>query len=114
MIMSQAHFATLTPANARAKAAFSAVVAESLLHGQDTGPDQAGLSIFVRTQQEFDKEVLLYRREIVRDRSNQHLSDDSTTDIETDIEGETRDRGVSEPARRNFSSTSDAQCSIGL
>lgn len=95
--MAPEYFATLTPANPRAKAAFSAVVEESLLRGQDSSPDPLDLTVSVRAEPVFDKEVLLYRRQaaLARSRSSQHLSDDSTTDMETDVEGEPKDRGVS-------------------
>lgn len=95
--MTLEYFATLTPANPRAKAAYSAVVEESLMHGQDSSPDPLDLTISVRAERVFDKEVLLFRRQaaLARSRSSQLLSDDSTTDMETDVEGEPKERGVS-------------------
>ncbi len=96
-------FATLTPKNILAKIAFSEVFEAATRDYQNT---QAGLNASVLsrmragTQQEYDRDVLLFRHGIQRQRERQetgHIEanySDSPTDLDTDTETQSRNFGM--------------------
>lgn len=96
--MSRRHFATLTPANALAKAAFDQVIAQRLeCNVEDLAKSSHDVSTHVFPNREFDKGVRALRRRMAQARlvaKNSITSDSATED--TDIEDDT---GVSATKR---------------
>lgn len=94
--MSRQHFATLTPANDRAKAAFDEVINARLQHNVNHAEASVthSLTTHVFPNREFDRGVRTLRRRMAQAHLNinDSITSDSATEADTDSEG---DEGVS-------------------
>ncbi|KAI2004259.1 hypothetical protein LOZ50_004399 [Ophidiomyces ophidiicola] len=86
MSLSLEAFARLTPSNTQAKLAFSAMY--------ETDPLITRQQVFVQPQQEYSKEILVYRLQEIKLASGEAHESDTPTDPDTDTEEDFRHHGM--------------------
>ncbi|KAI1922904.1 hypothetical protein LOZ66_003033 [Ophidiomyces ophidiicola] len=86
MTLSSETFARLTPSNTLAKLAFDAMY--------EVGPSIDGQQVFVQPQQEYSKDILLYRLQQIKLASGEANESDTPTDPDTDTEKGLKHHGM--------------------